>query len=279
MLALASFARPALAQQEAASSVINGEEEAPAKSASHEVVVEGGPRSPSWTQSRTFTGTRFWRLDPGQQEFEVWYTGRLHKDGDVEVNRHLWQIEYMVSLIRGVQLDVYANYQYDAQGGPHIEGAQIETRIAPWRYGQIFGNPTLYLEWHPRNRDANRGEVRLLFGGQLGIPHLRGAMNLLWEQNLDSATGKKVDYITDREVGATGAIAYELVPHAFSVGAEGQFKLDQQGEDAYQRVVKAGPSFWFSFMEGHFHLTVSALIGLTSRSDRYYPIAILGYRP
>jgi len=282
---LSTFASTAPAQQESASSVVSGEEETKPTKTEEEngVVVKGGPRSPSWTQSRTFTGTRFWRLDPGQQEFELWYSARLKKDGDPEVNRHLWQAEYMVSLIRGLQFDVYFNYQYDKEHGPHIEGAQIEARIAPWRYGEIWGNPALYLEWHPRNRDANRGEARLLLGGQLGLPRLRGAFNLLWEQNLDSPTGAKADYLADREIGTTGAIAYELIPHVFAVGGEGQFKLDQQGEDVSlrdaARVVKAGPMFWVRLVEGHLHLTASALIGLTDKSDRYNPIVILGYRP
>ncbi len=86
----------AMAQQEGASTAIGSGEEGEAKPApakEPEVVVRGGQKSPHWTTTRNFTGTRFWRLDPGQQEFELWYSARLHKDGDGEVKRHLWHTE------------------------------------------------------------------------------------------------------------------------------------------------------------------------------------------
>ena len=145
-----------------------------------EVIVRGEKPSPAWTQTRTFTGTRFWRLDPGEQSFQVWYTGRFKHDGNSGENTHLWQIEYMVSELKGLQLDVYFNYAKDPAQGFHIEGAQIETRIAPWDYGSVWGNPALYLEWHPKTRGPNRGEARLLLGGSLGRFWSRRARATTW---------------------------------------------------------------------------------------------------
>ena len=268
-------------QESAAAGVAPPDPEPPKLSAQpSEIVVAGeGERSPAWTQSRTFAATRFWRLDRGQQEFELWYSVRARKDGVDGDTRHLWQVEYMVSLIRGVQLDVYANYQYDKQNGPHLEGAQIETRIAPWNYGDLFGNPVLYLEWHPQTRDANRGEARLLFGGNLGVPRLRGALNLLVEQNLDSPTGRRADFLADREIGGTAAAAYEVVERALSLGGETRLIWDQQGTTEYQRTMKVGPALWLSALDAHVHLTASMLFGLNDKTDRFNPVVILGYRP
>lgn len=267
----------ARAQQESASAGLGAE---PTTSASAHTVEVKGDRavSPAWTQSRSFAATRFWRLDQGEQEVELWYSARLSKDGDTSVDQHLFQLEYMFSPIRGLQVDVYFNYLWDVTAGTRIEGAQIEARIAPWDYGTVFGNPVLYLEWHPQNHDANRGEVRLLFGGKL-LPGLRAAMNLLWEQNLDSPDGIAAHYTTDREIGGTAALAYEIVPQHFALGAETRLIFDQQGGSTYQTTYKVGPSIWWSFADNHLRLTSTFLFGTNPHTDHYNPLVILGYHP
>ncbi|MGZ3419768.1 MAG: hypothetical protein ACXVEE_17975 [Polyangiales bacterium] len=264
------------AQQESAAAGVQPEPQG----APQQLEVKGdGERSPSWTQTRSFAATRFWRLDKGEQEVELWWSARLHKDGeDPAINRHLFQIEYMVSLVKGLQLDVYANYEYEVGKGTRIEGAQIEARIAPWDYGKIFANPVLYLEWHPQNRDANRGEARLLLGGEI-VPRLRVAMNLLWEQNLDSPTGAKADYIPDREIGGTGALGYEIVPRTLSLGGETRLVWDQQGTETYKTTMKVGPALWLKIVPNHLRLTSTFLFGLDDKTDRFNPLVILGYRP
>ena len=277
--AVSTLAAPSFAQQDSAITGVR----APEPTQEPIEVTVGDTRSPSWTQSRSFTGTRFWRLDKGEQEFEAWYTGRFKHDGVDGQERHLWQLEYMVSLIRGVQLDVYFNYVKDAGDDPHIEGAQIETRIAPWDYGKVFGNPALYLEWHPQTRGPNRGEVRLLLGGQLGTPALRGAINPFYEANLDSATGVKADYKPETEIGVSGAIAYAVLPF-LGLGGETRVSAEQQGKTGfadrhYFSVVKAGPAVWLSLAEQRLHLTAAVLGGLTKDSDALAATLIVGYRP
>ena len=177
-------ATSARGQQESAAAAMPQPPPAPLKSV--EVTVEGTPRSPQWTQGRSFTTSRFWLLDPGEQEFEFWYSTRISHNGTSGDNPQLWQVEYMNGVAPHVQLDVYFNYQHD-ETGFHIEGAQIEGRFALARhYGEIWGNPALYLEWHPQTRGPNRGEVRVLIGGQIFTPNLHGAFNPFIEQNLDS---------------------------------------------------------------------------------------------
>ena len=276
---VASWCGLSLAQQESAVTGIRPPDATPEPI---EVTVSAEPRSPTWTQSRSFTGTRFWRLDKGEQEFEAWYTARFKHDGVPGQERHLWQLEYMVSLIKGVQLDVYFNYVKETGDDPHVEGAQIETRIAPWDYGRIFGNPALYLEWHPQTRGPNRGEVRLLFGGQL-VPNLRAALNPFYEANLDSASGVKADYKPETEIGVSGAMGYAVLPMV-SFGAEARTSAEQQGKPGfsdkhYFSVVKAGPAAWLSFAEHRLHVTAAVLGGLTRDSDAIAATLIVGYRP
>lgn len=262
-----------------------GEGEAPSASAS--VVVEGGPQAPSphWTQTRSFAATRFWLLDPGRQSVEAWYGLRTCKDGSCRqpnqstVTQHLWQIEYMVSPFRGFQLDVYFNYIKEPGGvdpDAHVEGMQIEGRFTPFRYGEVFLNPTLYLEWHPQTRGPNRAEARLLFGGEI-TRRLRGATNLFFEQNVDSPDGVKANFVADREVGFTAALSYAVIDRVLSLGAETRILEDQQGDrETYQNVAKLGPAVWLSDETGSVFVVGSFLCGLTDHSDKFNTIVVVG---
>jgi hypothetical protein len=263
-----------MAQQESAATVMNEPTEPPA--AGNTVVVEGGPNAPSphWTQTRSFAATRFWLLDPWRQSVEAWYTVAAHHDGE-DVTKHLWQIEYMVSPFRGFQLDVYFNYVKETGDDAHVEGAQIEGRFAPWRYGEVFLNPTLYLEWHPQTRGPNRGEVRLLLGGEI-TRRLRGAINPFIEQNLDSRDGVRDHFIADREIGVSAAASYAVIDRHLALGGETRLVKDQQGGTTYQNVAKVGPAIWVSNEDGTLFLTSSVLFGLTDKSDKVNAIVVVG---
>jgi hypothetical protein len=282
VVSILTGAAGARADNESAAAVVNESDDEPKKTTTtnpNELVVQGASQSPSFTQSRQFTTTRFWLLDPGKQAIEAWYSSRIQKDGakdgNGETTKHLWQLEYMFSPVRGLEVDLYFNYEWDKEQKYHIEGAQLEARIAPWRYGEVFLNPVLYVEWHPRNRDVNRGELRLLLGGEI-VRRLRGAINPFVEQNLDSA-GPGSTFLADREIGVTGALSYAVIDKVLSLGGETRFVADQQGmESGYNKVAKVGPAFWLRLVEERMFLTGSFLFGLTSRSDRYNPIVILG---
>ncbi|MEO7097238.1 MAG: hypothetical protein ABI175_28515 [Polyangiales bacterium] len=276
-LSIFTWSTRALADNESAAAVVNAHDDEPKKVTTdpNEVVVQGAARSPSFTQSRQFSTTRFWLLDPGKQSIEAWYSSRIDKDGEKNTTKHLWQLEYAYSPFRGLQVDLYFNYQWDKAQKYHVEGAQLEARIAPFRYGEVFLNPVLYVEWHPRNRDVNRGELRLLLGGEI-VRGLRGAINPFFEQNLDSA-GPGSTFLADREIGVTGALSYAVIDQVLSLGGETRLVLDQQGmERGYNRVAKVGPSFWLRIVEERVFVTGSFLFGLTKHSDKLNPIVIFG---
>ena len=75
--------------------------------------VRAYPPSPEWTQDRFATSTRFWLLDPGVYEVQMWFRTRVpHVDpmtgvrGPAEV---LWQHEIEIGLFPHIQLDLYEN--------------------------------------------------------------------------------------------------------------------------------------------------------------------------
>jgi hypothetical protein len=274
----------ALAQQDSAShgmgeAVDESQKKPSAQSAPPEAVeVHGEKATPPIATSRPFAGTRFWLLDPGQQSVELWYTGRYSKEGVRGFDEHLWQAEYAYSPFRGLQVDVYANFLANNDQDFHVEGAQIEARIAPWRYGEVFMNPALYLEWHPRWGDADRGEVRLLLGGRLFSSRVYAVLNPFFEQNLD-APGPGQAFGSDREMGASLGSGYLIVDNRVLLGAETRWAADQQGGTTYKLTAQAGPAFWATFMDGHLRVTATALIGLNGTSDVFRPIVVFAVRP
>src|SRR5262245_61980549 len=171
-------------------------------SPSYETTVER--RSPEFTQDRTFGATRFWKLDEGVYEAEVWW--RL-RDPRGPGHYHLVQAELEIGLSPRIQLDLYENLLIQ-DGELYHEGNQIEARIAiDPVYGRTWGNPVVYLEWHPRHLDADRAETRLLLGGELA-PKLLGAANLFYEQNI---TNTVAGFVPNPEVGVTASLSYAVL--------------------------------------------------------------------
>ena len=270
-------ARGALAQQQSAAAQMS-DEAAPsaggrAAAAPTFVDVAGSPR---WTQARPFTSTRFWLADPGSQSVEAWYLGRLRHNGAAGENEHLWQLEYGVGVTRRLQLDAYFNYTKDADG-THYAGTAVEARFAFARsYGEIWGNPVLYVELQSLQGGPLRGEARLLAGGAV-TPGVHAAVNLYAEQNLNAARSGE-PFIADRELGASTALGFVVLRDRVSVGAESITGADQQGGSSYAGVASVGPAVWASAWPGGARVTASALYGLTDRSDRLRVTAVAGIR-
>jgi hypothetical protein len=277
-----AHATPAAAQQESSAAGMTDLEEPSRKPTEVTILGRRPPTdwterlSPEWTQTRGFAGTRFWLLDPGKMELEAWYTADVDNNGVKGDLEHLWQLEFMMGVVPHVQLDVYFNYAAGTTDGPHIEGAQIEGRFSLARhYGDIFANPTLYVEWHPQTDGPNRGEVRLLLGGQLFTRRLHAVINPYLEQNLDR--GPDGTFQSDREVGSTGALGYAVVPRVLQLGGEFKAGADQEGGASYKTVVKVGPSVWIGLFKERVRITFSGLFGLTRASDTFNPILVVGY--
>src|SRR5882672_3229848 len=91
---------PAVALGQQAGGYSAGPAEAPAYEPA------AGSPSPEWTQDRTFPGTRFWKLDPGRIEAELWWNLRAPRGQDAF---HLVKAELEIGLTNRIQLDLYEN--------------------------------------------------------------------------------------------------------------------------------------------------------------------------
>jgi hypothetical protein len=270
-------------------------DEPPPPGSPYQSVVRGHRPSPRWTQDRNFTSTRFWLLDPGQVEFETWLRTRIfHELPDASGNlarapaELLFQNEVEIGIFPHLQLDIYENLTFNVQDDGHRgvqqEGNQIELRVAiPSYYGQVFANPVIYLEWHPRHNQPDRAEVRLLLGGALSS-RIYLAVNPYFETNVEETAGQLV---MDAEVGATVALGV-AVTSWLRLSGEVKIGGDMLGDptNTFHFVAWAGPGFILKPLPGklqhYLKIMGTCLIDLLPRNDpaigpqQFEPLVIVG---
>ena len=251
--------------------------------------VRAYPPSPEWTQDRFATSTRFWLLDPGVYEVQMWFRTRVpHVDpmtGGRGPAEFLWQHEVEIGLYPHIQLDLYENLTFNVDDTGHRgiqqEGVQIEARIAiPSRYGQIPLNPVIYLEFHPRHDDPDRVEVRLLLGGA-PTKWLYLAANPYFETNVEQTNGR---FIADAEVGTTLAAGFRVTSW-LTLNAEGKIGGDMLGDPSNKLhfVWFLGPGFLVKPLPGKWKrylkimgTALFAMPGTDTGAQEFEPLVILG---
>ena len=135
------------------------------------------------------------------------------------------------------------------------EGEQIEARIAiPSYYGQMFANPVIYLEWHPRHDEPDRAEVRLLLGGA-PTRWLYLVVNPYVETNIESTDVsdrghrsiaklptmvKSSKFIADAEFGTTVAAGFRVADW-LRLRAELKIGADMLGDREQQAALRLVP--------------------------------------
>lgn len=184
---------------------------APPDSAPGETTVVGprGYGQPEWSERRHFPGTRIYVAPAGDATFEFWLEDKVPAGGENRL-RTLYELSF--GLGHRLQLDLYLRTQIDGVGPMFLESGRVELRWAFADWGKIPGNPTLYLEWIHATRGPMKGEVKLLFGGEL-TPRLFWGVNLFFERELSGSD-------QTHEYGVTGGISYAALPGRFSIGAE-----------------------------------------------------------
>src|SRR5579871_5385295 len=242
----------------------------------YQSTVKAHNPSPLWTQDRSFTSTRFWLLDPGQYEVETWLRTRVFHEinGTQPPAEILFQNELEIGLFPHVQIDIYENLTFNVEDGGkrgvQQEGVQLEARIAiPSYYDQIFGNPVIYLEFHPMHNNPDRAEVRILLGeGFLGN-RLYVAMNPYFETNVEQLGGQ---WILDAELGTTLAAGVKITDW-LRVSGEVKVGGDMLGDPSnkFHFVAWAGPGFILKPLPGklkqYLKIMGTLLIDLLPRSD------------
>jgi len=237
----------------------------------YQTTVRSTPRSPEFTQDRTFPGTRFWKLDAGRMQVETWWRLRKKRHQDAF---HIFQLEFEVGLSPRVQLDIYENLIYE-NGELRQEGNQIEARIAfDPVYGRTPMNPVLYLEWHPLHLGPDRAEVRLLGGGAI-TPKLLGAVNLFYEQNITH--GPTPEFIANPELGLTAGASYALLGQRLRAGAELKLAFEKEhfSDDRWEKQLLVGPSLSTRLYCERLKLFATMLFGLTDDAKQLDGFLIL----
>ncbi len=207
----------------------------------------GTYKQPRWTAKRRFPTTRVYVVPAGKMEFEWWfrYTAPFEKPSKEREIRTQWEFE--MGLGHHLQVDLYLVGQQIGQNQFAITREKAEVRWALADYGQIWGNPTLYLEYQHQSDVPGSGkakpdtlEGKILLGGELSSRWHAG-VNLQWEREL---WGTEAD-----EFQVTGGLSYTVKDEEFHVGVEGYAELvDEKGSygDFKEQSYLFGPSFMWS---------------------------------
>lgn len=230
-------------------------------------------KSPVRTQDRVFGATRFWKLDPGRYEVEVWWDEKFKRD---EPNESLLKLEIEIGLTPHIQLDIYQNFVLK-EGKFDVEGNQLELRYAfASQYNEIPWNPVLYLEWHPRKNAQDRAEIRLLMGGDLPAEGLWAA-NLYAEGNVDYFKASYAEGF-DGEFGATAAFSFPVIADVLRLGAEVRGGVDQHGSPRFYASGFLGPNLLLTYRPAGLKLTATALFGLFPEDPLCRLLIIAGWQ-
>jgi hypothetical protein len=230
-------------------------------------------KSPYVTQERPFAASRFWKLDPGRYQVELWWDEKFYRND--QPSYALLKLEFEIGLTPHIQLDLYQNFSV-SEGQFNVEGNQFEIRYAfNTEYNEIPWNPVLYLEWYPRKNAQDRAEIRLLMGGDLGPTGL-WAVNLYAEGNVDYFKASYAEGF-DGEFGASAAVSWPVVNDWLRLGAEAKGGVDQHGTSTFYPSALVGPNVLLTYRPGNLKITATALFGLFSEDPLVRLFVIAGW--
>jgi hypothetical protein len=141
----------------------------------------GAYQQPVWTASRSFSASRTYLIPQDTVETEFWIRTKTFRD--TNQTEYLYQQEIEWGIARHLQLDFYVNEIKSPEENLKFEGVQLELRYAFGDWNQVFLNPTLYFEYHPKNVGTDAAEVRLLLAQSL-TPQWHFSANLAYETEL-----------------------------------------------------------------------------------------------
>lgn len=228
----------------------------------------GSYGQPEWTSHRRFAETRIYVRPEGTAEFEYWLIPEFPKGGGSTETKAQYEFEF--GLPYRFQLDLYMVSHEDGNEGAMVFDEQkLEVRHALADWDEIWGNPTIYLEWAATNDGPDHVEAKLLLGGE-------ACSGWHWGTNL----------VFEHETGGNQENAYEitaglsttLADQRFSVGAEVKSAWidDKTDRGNYATEVLLGPSLQFRPLPNT-HLDVAPLFGLTDDSPSAKVTLLFGW--
>lgn len=225
----------------------------------------GDYQQPRWTANRRFPNTRIYVVPKGKATVEYWQ--RVNAPlGDL-VNARKIQSYYELELGLGhrLQLDIYLTTEQKGWKGDFgLKKEKLELRYALADWGQLWGNPTLYLEWSRVRGDTDFCEGKILLGDQLA-PSWHWGLNLAFETSLGGEW--------THEFVLSGGISKTLTDQGLSVGLEGKTGvLDKRGsrfKDFVEQAHLVGPSVAF-YPVPAMHVLATVLAGVQGEAGHGY---------
>ena len=208
---------------------------------------------PRWTAKRRFPTTRIYVVPEGTAQFEWWLETKTPFDA-ADNSRFRSQFEFEFGLGHRLQLDLYLETEQQAFGEWGLSAEKFEVRYAFADWGQLPGNPTLYVEWVRQHEGPHKAELKLLLGDELA-PRVHWGANLVYERALGGSR--------EAEYAATAGVGYTLRDEQFSLGGELKVELvdvkDRRFKfDAFEVLV--GPSLQWRPVKAA-HVDLVALVG------------------
>lgn len=196
----------------------------------------GDYNQPLWTTFRRFPTTRVYlQTPPGGAQFEQWVQFRNPRESAPAETRLSQELEF--GLGHRLQLDIYLNELHVRDGANSTydwSGYSTELRYAFADWDEIWGNPTVYLEY-TFNDQIHDGpdslEGKLLLGGEItqgwhwgaNLSHERsvsGSNEAIYENTFVSSVSRTI-VDTFFSVGASSEVTYASAPNAGSTRERG----------------------------------------------------------
>lgn len=225
---------------------------------------------PRWTAHRRFAGTRIFVLPEKEIDAEFWAIAKIKKHDEGEKYFTQWEIEF--GLPHRFQLDLYFITRTEHQKGEDTKTYSDfapEIRYALGNWGELWGNPTLYLEYKFQESAPDVVETKLLFGGEI-TSRWHWGTNFVWEQE---TSGEK-----ETVLEITNAISYSMFDEKFSLGIEAKSEIANVAgaRDEWSNNVRIGPSI--QYRPNHrVHLDFASIFGVTTESRLADVFLVVGF--
>lgn len=210
--------------------------------------------------------TRLYVSSPWEVEAELFYDGVFPRRGRPA---HFFQTEVEIGLPGRIQIGMNEALVHEPGDRLRHHEVVFETRFAFAAWGRIPLNPTIFAEWHLRERDSDAYEFKLLLAENLGSGWL-WAFNATFEHEV---SGDR-----ESEYGFSQAILYELIQSKLHVGVEMTLNrpTERGGRGKPEVECAIGPSIAWQPCQ-HAELKVAPLFGVTSHSPRLEIAVLLGF--
>ena len=197
----------------------------------------GDYKQPRWTAQRRFPTTRVYVVPRGKSTFEYWNRWNAPLSSPIDARRVRSLYEWEFGLGHRLQFDIYLQTEATGYTGDfQLNAEKLELRYALADWGELWGNPTLYLEWSRHHREPDAVEAKLLLGGELAVG-LHGGLNIVVERTLGGAM--------TNEYVVVGGLSKTLRDGGLALGVEGKWSLlDGKAKrfSALESAILVGPS-------------------------------------